>query len=114
MKLCLKYKLRGSKVNDTGLESKQRPGLVLGVFTIQAVPVERCSTSRVVRTWRKTTALQNNFSEVTKIEARLLSLKEREIRLLHTHLTPKPLTLQKIWFRSTTCARLYLKCNNME
>jgi len=35
MKMCLKYRLRGSKVNSTGLESKQRPGLVLTVFTIQ-------------------------------------------------------------------------------
>jgi hypothetical protein len=61
MKMCLKYRLRGSKVNGTGLESKQRPGLVLAVFTIQAVPVERCSTYLVVRPCRATTAFKNNF-----------------------------------------------------
>lgn len=83
-------------MNGTGLESKQRPGLVLAVFTIQAVSVERCSTYRVVRTWTATTAFKNNFWEVTKTEVRILSLKEREIRLLHTHLTHEPLTRQRI------------------
>jgi hypothetical protein len=114
MKMCLKYRLRGSKVNGTGLESKQRPGLVLAVFNIQAVPVERCTTYLVVWTCRASTAFKNNFYEVTIIEVRLLSLKEREIRLLHTHLTHEHLALQRICFLSITCVRFYFKCNNTE
>ena len=98
----------------TGLASKQRPGLVLAVFTIQAVPVGRCSTYRVVRTWRAPPPFKNNCQEVTKIEGRLLRLKEREIRLLHTHLTHEPPTPQRIWFRSITCAKFYFKCSNTE
>jgi hypothetical protein len=108
MKMYLKYRLRGSKMNGIGSESKQRPGLVLAMFTIRAVPIQRCNTYRVVRTRTATTANKNNLYEVTKMEVRLLSLKDRELCLLYTHLTHELLTLQRIWYRSITCAFFFL------